>query len=160
MSECKRCSRCGAIKPLEDFYRDPSRRDGRYPQCKACKIEKVREYYEKNEKNKEKRAAYHREYHTSNREERLRSKREYEQRLKNPLSSNPCRRGAKLVAFVCEVCGKEFRRLKSDVDWQYENRGYLPRFCSLKCMGISRRKDYNSPYSANVARILREHGGR
>jgi hypothetical protein len=32
----KRCSKCGEEKPPTDFRRDPSRKDGRYPQCKAC----------------------------------------------------------------------------------------------------------------------------
>lgn len=32
----KRCSRCGEVKPLDDFHRHRSRRDGRQPFCKAC----------------------------------------------------------------------------------------------------------------------------
>jgi hypothetical protein len=32
----KRCSKCGDEKPPTEFRRDRSRKDGRYPQCKAC----------------------------------------------------------------------------------------------------------------------------
>lgn len=32
----KRCSRCGEVKPLDDFHRRRSSRDGRQPYCKAC----------------------------------------------------------------------------------------------------------------------------
>ena len=32
----KRCTKCREEKPPTDFRRDRSRKDGRYPQCKAC----------------------------------------------------------------------------------------------------------------------------
>lgn len=32
----KTCARCGEGKPLDAFYRDSRRRDGRYPRCKDC----------------------------------------------------------------------------------------------------------------------------
>jgi hypothetical protein len=32
----KRCARCGEEKRSTEFRRDRSRKDGRYPQCKAC----------------------------------------------------------------------------------------------------------------------------
>ncbi len=35
----KVCKKCGAEKPLTEFYKDPSYRDGLYAVCKACKIE-------------------------------------------------------------------------------------------------------------------------
>lgn len=39
------CNRCGADKPLEDFYKDPKRKSGVYTICKSCIIEKQLEYY-------------------------------------------------------------------------------------------------------------------
>ncbi len=35
----KRCSKCGLTKPLDDFYRNATRRDGRHSQCIPCKRE-------------------------------------------------------------------------------------------------------------------------
>ena len=32
----KRCSRCGEVKPLEEFSPDPRKRDGRYAHCRPC----------------------------------------------------------------------------------------------------------------------------
>jgi hypothetical protein len=32
----KRCKKCGAAKPVEDFYGNRGARDGRRPECKAC----------------------------------------------------------------------------------------------------------------------------
>jgi len=66
--------------------------------------------------------------------------------------------GADLVVFACEVCGKEFRRLKSEVDYLYTLRGTLPRFCSRECRIASTRKDYISPYARKIERIKKEVG--
>lgn len=32
----KRCTKCGELKPLDEFYRNRSFGDGRQPSCKAC----------------------------------------------------------------------------------------------------------------------------
>lgn len=65
----KRCNKCGIEKPLDDFYRDRSRKDGRHPWCKPCIAAKRAAWYERNretnlayqaewrEKNKDKKAA-------------------------------------------------------------------------------------------------------
>lgn len=37
--ETKRCPRCEQTKPLGDFYKDKSRKDGLYPNCKSCHME-------------------------------------------------------------------------------------------------------------------------
>jgi len=37
----KLCSRCGKLKPTEDFYRNRSRPDGFQHQCKACHDERL-----------------------------------------------------------------------------------------------------------------------
>ena len=44
----KRRSRCGAIKPLTDFHRDRSRKDGRQSYCRACNIEEMIRYHAAN----------------------------------------------------------------------------------------------------------------
>lgn len=36
MSETKVCSKCGAEKPVSEFYRKTSSKDGRHPHCKPC----------------------------------------------------------------------------------------------------------------------------
>jgi hypothetical protein len=32
----KKCSKCGVLKPLDEYQRHPQSRDGRRPDCKAC----------------------------------------------------------------------------------------------------------------------------
>jgi hypothetical protein len=44
----KQCTRCGLHKPLEDFNRDRTTRDGRSPWCGVCERECARSYYEAN----------------------------------------------------------------------------------------------------------------
>lgn len=44
MSE-KRCTKCGVVKSLDEFYRNKSRRDGRSSRCKSCSGEESRNYY-------------------------------------------------------------------------------------------------------------------
>lgn len=69
----KKCSKCGQVKPFDNFYPDPGKKDGRTSQCKACMREYRREYWWKNrEREKEKsRQRYHRnadEYREKSRE--------------------------------------------------------------------------------------------
>jgi hypothetical protein len=42
--DLKRCTKCREEKPRAEFSRDRSRKDGRYPQCKAC----VRRWHQEN----------------------------------------------------------------------------------------------------------------
>ncbi len=41
----KTCTKCGATKPLDDFHRNSTARDGRRTECKACMCERTRNYY-------------------------------------------------------------------------------------------------------------------
>lgn len=66
----KRCSDCDQVKPLEDFARHKSRKDGRQHQCKACEAE----YYQAN---RERRREYFRQYREANRERKLEYERQY-----------------------------------------------------------------------------------
>jgi hypothetical protein len=37
MESSKKCTKCGEVKPLEDFYKDKSKKDGRESNCKLCR---------------------------------------------------------------------------------------------------------------------------
>lgn len=58
--DAKKCTKCGEVKPLDEFYRDKKGIGGRLPRCKVCmreNIEKQREAYRKwYRRNKEKHA--------------------------------------------------------------------------------------------------------
>ena len=84
----KTCTKCGAVKPLDDFYRNKGKADGRNPHCKECEREYHRRYREGNrekvqergrrwrEENRDNRLEYERRY----REENLDERREYGRR--------------------------------------------------------------------------------
>ena len=240
MTETKRCTKCGETKPLDEFHRNASSKDGRMPRCKACRKEETKDYrkryadeirerkqeYYSVEKNRALKREYDHRYYTENKQrileqgrewtarnadrvrtrrrtyylankdqvqERVREwyranreralerardyreknadrilhhyrtvgyvrRRKYHRCVTNPACPNVGERGAEFVTYSCEVCGKEFRRLKSAVDYEYQHRGYLPRFCSHACMHASMRKDYKSPYARNIERIKKEVG--
>ena len=48
MSDCKLCQTCLKEKPTTMFYRDKSRKDGFYPECKECQNERHKRWYQKN----------------------------------------------------------------------------------------------------------------
>jgi ssDNA-binding Zn-finger/Zn-ribbon topoisomerase 1 len=125
----KQCPKCGKIKPAGEFYKRIHRTGGRSIWCKECIRNSMR-------------AASKRYYRC----------------VKTPLCPRAGVLGAELVVFTCEVCGKEFRRLKSEVDYNYASRGILPRFCSRECRIASTRKDYISPYARKIERIKKEGG--
>lgn len=40
----KPCSKCGKIKPLDEYHKDPRAKDGRYPHCAKCHYEMTHAY--------------------------------------------------------------------------------------------------------------------
>ena len=52
MSETKKCPHCGEVKPLDEFAKNKSRRDGLSVYCKRCNSICAAKYY-KTEKGKE-----------------------------------------------------------------------------------------------------------
>jgi hypothetical protein len=69
----KRCARCGEEKRSTEFRRDRSRKDGRYPQCKAC--ERLWR-----QGNAEYMADYHRRWQQANRDKTRAQDRRYRER--------------------------------------------------------------------------------
>lgn len=101
----KHCSRCNSDKPLTEFRKDATRKDGKYPYCAVCLKEIGRDYRRRNpgqntarflawkQRNPEKSAALVRE-----------SSRKYRAKLKNQImaaygGSSPC----------CACCGETHR---------------------------------------------------
>lgn len=70
--EEKKCSKCGGVKPLSEFYKDASRKTGFQFRCIKCEKqyrEDKTEYYSKYWKESyKKKKEYYREYQAQNRE--------------------------------------------------------------------------------------------
>ena len=85
----KTCTKCGVVKPLDDFHRDKTGAGGRRSYCKECVREYTRRYLEENrdkvrersrryrEENRDKVGEYTRRYYEENREEERERKRRY-----------------------------------------------------------------------------------
>jgi len=182
MTEVKTCSRCGETKPVSEFSKYKAKKDGLQVYCKPCVAEYNRKYREENkekcaeynrkyreenkekivecnrkyrEENKEKELERHRKYREENKEKCAERNRKYNKCVANPSCPAVGSYGAEFLLFTCEVCGKEFRRRKAEVDWNYEHRGTLPRFCSKDCQYFAKRKDYQSPYHRRVKNAKR-----
>ena len=41
----KACTKCGVVKPLDEFNRKKTKKDGRRAQCKQCQRSEGREYH-------------------------------------------------------------------------------------------------------------------
>jgi len=46
----KKCTKCGRLKELNDFYNDMYSADGKRWECKSCTLQRTREYHQKNPK--------------------------------------------------------------------------------------------------------------
>ena len=134
----KVCSKCGRELPLSEFYKHKAYKDGLNCWCKSCYREYGNIRYE------------------THRSDMLTHQRKYNKCVTNPSCPRVGGKGAQFELFTCEVCGAEFRRLKSRVDWIYEHFGYLPRFCSRECRVESMRKSHKSKYETEIERIKKE----
>lgn len=62
-TKMKRCTKCGVLKPLSDFSKQASQKDGIKPQCKACdKIYTDKYHADHREHRKSYQAAYNKEH--------------------------------------------------------------------------------------------------
>lgn len=61
----KNCNKCGAEKPLSEFYKNKATKDGLTTHCKSCMLQYARKY---NSENREARLIYLREYAAANRD--------------------------------------------------------------------------------------------
>lgn len=71
----KRCNKCGEVKPITEFYKNRTRKDGLYSNCKECASKYQKEY-------RKKYPEMRRRYERENRK-RI-SEKAREKRLKNP----------------------------------------------------------------------------
>jgi len=136
----KVCSVCGRELPLSEFCKDKTSKDRLSYWCKSCKREYDKIRYETHKSDVITRA------------------RKYLKCVTKPSCPRVGGRGAQFELFSCEICGKEFRRSKSKVDYEYEHYGHLPRFCSSECKYESMRKSHTSKYAKEIERIKKEVG--
>lgn len=101
----KTCNKCGIEKPINDFYKCKSMKDGHLNKCKECTKKDVHSY---RKNNIEKIRAYDRERGNRQKPEYLVG---YREKYPNKYSAhnivNNAIRDKKLFKKPCEVCGTE-----------------------------------------------------
>ena len=130
----KRCSKCGEVKPVGEFNKSRTERDGLQYYCKICR----RKQYEENKEKDYVRIT------------------KYNKCVKKPTCPLVGGRGAEFVILTCPICGKVFRQLKSRVDNLYEKYGQTHFYCSHECHYESMRKSHKTEYEKNIKRIRKE----
>ena len=88
--ETKKCSKCGEVKELGDFYKKADSPDGFRSDCKVCVCEKARKWREENkerkaetnrrwyQENKERRKLYYKKYYQENKEKKYEAHRKWQ----------------------------------------------------------------------------------
>lgn len=57
MEETKKCTKCGEIKSINEFYKDKAKKDGYRADCKLCNSQNCKIYYKNNSTTIKQRAA-------------------------------------------------------------------------------------------------------
>lgn len=114
----KTCFKCGATKPLDDFYRHPMMRDGHLNKCKECnKVDssmrdpaKVKAYDRARAKNPARRAA-------SLEAQKRRRAANPAKRYAHSKLSRAVKSGAIVKPKICQVCLNELRLVGHHEDY-------------------------------------------
>lgn len=118
---CKECNKCKQLKPLKDFYKDTTKKDGFGYTCKTCALNLIKTlYYQKNKKdrtlyyhkNREKIRKKQKEYEIKTRTKRRKYFRVWE---KNKLKNDPIYKIRKYIG----------NRLRSALKRQRKNQSIL-----------------------------------
>ena len=75
--ETKRCTKCGEVKPLDEYHKDKRRGDGRRSDCRTCVKARDAEHYQAN---RERKLEYRATHYAENRDRIRESDREYSAR--------------------------------------------------------------------------------
>lgn len=132
----KVCSKCGRELPLSEFNKNNKNKDGYQYMCRSCMNE------------------YNRSYRKAHLEKYRKYQNNYMKCVKTPTCPKVGTHGAEFEIFICEVCGKEFRKLKSDVERMYSRDGCTPKYCSRECSNTSRSGKHDTKNTREIYRIL------
>jgi len=162
--ESKNCSKCGDMKPLDEFFNNESSPDGKYSQCRKCRkavykmnqekiLEEKKSYYERN---KEKKKASVKEYRKRKKAENPNWKKLKEMAYKTGKSFEEVeqwfnKQWMKQQA-QCSICGKVF----SDddcIDHDHNTNQLRGLLCPTCNAGIGMLKD-SSELCLNASKYL------
>ena len=160
----KRCSKCGQVKSLSEFYNQKSQKEGKSPSCKQCAKEYQRKYQAGNQSRIRKQQAeyarnhpeakkrYQRKYEETHAEEILQRRRTWGHNNQETNSRARMRRKSDNPAHVLFLQTRS-RAKKSNILFTIEETDlFIPETCPV--LGIPLRKP-GGPRSNNTASVDR-----
>lgn len=164
----KRCNKCKEIKDISCFYLDKHHKDGRYSQCKDCKLEIVKMYNKINKKKKQEYdRIYHKKHYKNNKEERSKYNKKWKEfSAKFDIYApqleiaEEIRNANGNLEVKCTYCGKWFKPSNSDVicrievltgERSGEARFYCSNDCKKEC-SIYNQKKYPKDFKPSTSR--------
>lgn len=108
----KKCCKCGSIKPISEFHKNRSRKDGHCYQCKVCVKKRQQRYYDKNRNHiKERQRVYDKENREALRERWNNETEKRKERFPLKISARNKVQSAVLLGKItkpeaCEICGE------------------------------------------------------
>lgn len=167
MSE-KTCTKCGVLRPIEQFAKDSRNKSGYGAHCRECDRASSRQWYESNKvrhseytedyyaKNRDKIVEYQKQYRKENVEQIREQKREYylanKERLNARMAEYYERNREKIAAYQREYRAKRQEELRQKSNERYNNRDEYQKEAQRR----SRKKCYQEMRS----QILTALGGK
>ena len=160
----KRCSKCGVVKPLDEYYTAMGGRDGRRGECTACFADRRRAAYDSATsvervkrwrlENPERYAAYQAEYRQ--RPERKRAMRDLYYRRTYGISADEVDDMLIAQGGGCAICGDRPERLASmHLDHDHEHQHLRGLLCLSCNQGLGKFRDDPHVLLAAVAYLRR-----
>jgi 5-methylcytosine-specific restriction endonuclease McrA len=120
----KKCSKCGEIKPLEEYHKNGKKGDGRKPTCALCTNAALRDWHNRNP---EKSVSYGKKYYGENKERMKERARKYYSENKESCKKRIHEWREKNIDVVREKCADrrntpEAKEKKSIYDREYNSR--------------------------------------
>ena len=162
--QLKKCSKCGEEKPLEEFYKDKIKKDGRSSYCKICSSQRCKRYYQKNSEviknassnwqknNRDKRNAWVKKWKDIHRDEVRASGREYYRKNKHVYERYRALNKDRLDEKQKEWVYKNKEKVKI-----FQKESYLRNYEKNRHKYRERRKLY---YQKNHDKLLKERRKR
>jgi 5-methylcytosine-specific restriction endonuclease McrA len=159
----KICTKCKIEKPVSEFYKDKSRRDGLTYQCKRCYDKRKRIYYENNKikvaeqtriyhaENKQRINERHRISYTENKQEKCERSRKYNEEHKDDVAERSRKwqkNNPEKVKLISRKANHKRRALKRNATIEefspievLERDNYICQIC-----GIKTRPDFKNQF--------------
>lgn len=143
MDQLKVCSRCKKSKPLGEFSKNVTRKDGLQAECRVCVKVFSKDYYEKN---RDKRLEYQKDYAEKNRDKILEQKKDYNKswRAANKDYHNDYNKDYNKTKYHSDPGFKATMLIRSQIHKLFKSSGQKKDKRSTELLGVTWEEAYSS----------------